>query len=114
MAIGYGVPVPKGKTRTQVKAKRDREDAKALRHFRDRVWDREAENGAGEANVYARCQHCGTLVTRGFLLTGEVHHRIPRSRCTPEQRTDPSNGVLLCNHLINNCHDKAQRGVIQV
>ncbi len=116
MAIGYGVPVPKGKTRKQVKAKRDREDAKALKHFRNLVWSREAEKNGSFApgNYYACCQQCGRLVTRHPLciLTGEVHHRIGRRN--KATRYDPANGVLLCNVLVNDCHRKAQEHLITV
>ena len=45
-------------------------------------------------------------------MTGEVHHRI--SRRHKATRYDPDNGVLLCNHLVNNCHEKAERGEITV
>jgi hypothetical protein len=115
-----GVPVPKGKTRRQIKRRKDREDAKRLRHFRNLVWLRECErtgNFAGNPIQYAQCQHCHALVMRGSLLedaplTGEVHHRI--SRRHKAMRYDPDNGVLLCNHLVNNCHEKAQHGEIDV
>ncbi len=116
MAVGYGVPVPKGKTRTQVKAKRDREDAQALKAFRDACWHREElkQEWIGSTFQWARCQSCGVVVQRGHgvFLTGEIHHRIGRRN--KATRFDPSNGVLLCNALVNDCHGKAQRHEITV
>ena len=118
MAIGYGVAVPKGRTRKQLKARKDREDAKQLKVFRDAVWLRESQllmnkNPNWISINVAACQHCGHLVQRmPDLLTGEVHHRI--SRRHKATRYDPDNGVLLCNHLVNNCHEKAERGDIKV
>lgn len=112
MAIGYGVPVPKGKTRKQQKAKRDREDANQLKAFRDAVWRREEDAMIGyEAHVpnivqaMARCQNCGAIVRRGpgIILTGEVHHRIGRRH--KATRYDPDNGILLCR----GCHNDAHR-----
>ena len=120
MAIGYGVPVPKGKTQKQVRAKARRKDAKQLREFRDAVWKHEWEGLYGEtlpvgcvARV-ALCQHCHDVVSRldDWPLTGEVHHRL--SRRHKASRYNPDNGVLLCNHLVNNCHEKAERGLIDV
>lgn len=112
MAIGYGVACPKGKTRKQLKARKDREDAKQLKAFRDAVWKRERVRCGSFGGEWAHCQHCGEWVQRGFLLTGEVHHRIYRGN--KATRYDPDNGVLLCNHLINNCHERAERKLITV
>lgn len=130
MAIGYGVPAPKGKTRKQVKARKDRADAKQLKAFRDAVWKRESDkmdaalDGRWEPGFrfnddiaswqFAICQFCGASVHRGrdVNLTGEVHHRI--SRRHKATRYDPMNGVLLCNFLIHGCHEKAERGEITV
>ncbi len=112
MAIGYGVPAPKGKTRKQLKARKDREDAKRLKVFRDDVWSREAT--CDPIFGWAKCEHCGVTVSRyrSEPLTGEVHHRIGRRN--KATRYDPDNGVLLCNARLNDCHGKAQRGEIQV
>jgi len=114
MAIGFGVACPKGKTRKQVKAKRDRADAKALKQFRDAVWKREGvENYCeGDSRELGRCQKCHRIVGRGGgdVMTGEVHHRIGRRH--KAHRYDPDNGVLLCNHLVNNCHARAENGDI--
>lgn len=114
MAIGYGIAVPKGKTRKQLKAKRDREDAKQIKAFRDAVWRREAAKvGNEEFADVAECQYCLDWVHRWpDSLTGEVHHRIGRRH--KSTRYDPDNGVLLCNFLVNNCHAKAEAGLIQV
>jgi len=114
MAIGYGVAMPKGKTRKQQKARKDREDAKQLKAFRDAVWSRENKIAGGDGTLdVARCQACSAIVFRSERsLTGEVHHRI--SRRHKATRHDPDNGVLLCNHYVNNCHEKAERGVIAV
>ena len=124
MAIGYGVACPKGKTRKQLKARKDREDAKQLKAFRDAVWLREELKALGYSPTYpvpddytamsGRCQHCGRMVGRylEFEMTGEVHHRI--SRRHKATRYNPDNGVLLCNHLVNNCHAKAENGDITV
>jgi HNH endonuclease len=110
MAIWYGVPVPKGKTRKQLKARKDREDAKLLKRFRDDVWAREAT--CDPIFGWANCEHCGAHVSREPVMTGEVHHRI--SRRHKATRYDPDNGVLLCNHLVNGCHERAERGEIEV
>lgn len=115
MSIDYNrLAIPKGKTRKQVKARKDRADAKQLKAFRDAVWLREAEKTwPGLLPIYALCQHSGEIVHRGEqILTGEVHHRIFRGN--KSTRYDPANGVLLCNHLVNNCHEKAERKLIQV
>ena len=113
-------PMPKGKTRKQIKAKKDREDAKQLKAFRDAVWLRETRRAWKLRDWFvpgkdtAWCQNCGAIVQRGHdhILTGEVHHRI--SRGNKPTRYDPDNGVLLCNHLVNNCHEKAERQLITV
>ena len=109
-------PMPKGKTRKQLKAQKDREDAKQLAEFRTAVWQREGAKYSVTADTQvdaARCQHCGVFVRRGGdYQTGEVHHRIYRGN--KATRYDPENGVLLCNHLVNNCHEKAERKLITV
>jgi hypothetical protein len=117
MAIDYNaLAIPKGRTKKQVKARKDREDAKQLKAFRDAVWHREELKQAyvGSTYQWALCQYCYEVVRRGHgvFLTGEVHHRI--SRRHKATRYDPDNGVLLCNHLVNNCHEKAERGLITV
>lgn len=106
--------IPKGRTTKQLRDKAKRDDAKQLRAFRVAVWMRESRKVDNfELADIARCEHCGTWVHRWpGDLTGEVHHRI--SRRHKATRYDPANGVLLCNHLVNNCHDKAERGEIQV
>jgi hypothetical protein len=112
MSIDYsGFGIPKGKTRKQLKARKDREDAKQLKAFRDYVWNREGLKYDGtvstEWNV-ARCQDCGAVVVRNpNMMSGEVHHI--RSRRHAETRYDPNNGRLLCNHLVNNCHAKVTK-----
>ena len=71
MAIGYGVAVPKGKTRKQLKARKDREDAKQLKAFRDAVWKREETALMGYASSdpsVGHCQSCGVTVTRSYLM----------------------------------------------
>ncbi len=102
MPIDYNaLAIPKGKTRKQVKAKRDREDAKALEAFRQAVWDRESEK-FGQDDGFALCQRCGTLVSPApGLLFGEVDHIRPRS-LAPELRYESTNGRLLCRI----CHRK--------
>lgn len=118
MSINYNaLAIPKGKTRTQIKARKDREDAKQLKAFRDAVWAREGARYSPTADTqdnWARCQHCGYSVVRlrDGWMTGEVHHRIFRGNTAT--RYDPANGVLLCNHLVNNCHEKAERKLIDV
>ena len=116
MSIDYSMLAqPKGKTRKAIKAKHDREDAAKLKAFRDAVWARERQKTwpEGEPGLTgAKCQHCGAFVYRSVVLTGEVHHRI--SRRHKATRYDPDNGVLLCNHLVNNCHAKAEAGLITV
>ena len=120
MSIDYNaLAIPKGRTRKQLKAKKDREDAERLAQFRDRIWLREQDKFCGDGTLVldgtaARCQHCGLIVVRGpsKVLTGEVHHRI--SRRHKATRYDPDNGVLLCNHLVNNCHQLAELGRITV
>ena len=101
--------IPKGPTVKQQKAKKDREDAKQLKAFRDAVWLREAD-----CLGWACCQWCGAAVYRGplHIFTGEVHHRI--SRRHKATRYDPDNGVLLCNFLVNGCHERVERGEIEV
>ena len=112
--------IGKGPTRKKSKARKDRADVKALKAFRDAVWRREHKKAwllrdwylPGENEAY--CQHCHAIVRRGpgVVMTGEVHHRI--SRRHKATRYDPDNGVLLCNHLVNNCHEKGERGEIEV
>lgn len=119
MAWGIGTACPKPEPRKRTKARKDRMDAKRLEAFRDAVWLREEKKffGGGVVPAYlALCQYCFRLVCRDedFETSGEVHHRIPRSRCTREQRYDPTNGVLLCNHFVNDCHRKAQEHLIDV
>src|SRR5689334_23651558 len=108
MSIDYNVlPLGKGKTCKQLKARKDREDAKQLKAFRDGVWKREGQKEwpGFIAGTYGRCQHCHAYVTRAreYELSGEVHHRI--SRRHKATRYDPDNGVLLCNFLVNGCHE---------
>lgn len=116
-AIARAGGIAKGRTRRAVKLRKAREDQRKLKAFRDAVWAREnliaGGFGLGDAMV-AWCQSCGRVVNRGprFILTGEVHHRIFRGN--KATRYDPNNGVLLCNHLVNNCHEKAERKLIQV
>lgn len=117
MSIDYSVlPLGKGKTVKQLRAKAKREDAKQLARFRDAVWVREFDplRFSSVDVQHGRCQHCSYPVHRGrtVRLTGEVHHRI--SRRHKATRYDPDNGVLLCNFLVNGCHEKAERGEIQV
>jgi len=112
-----GIGIPVGKTRKQLKAKKDRADAKALQAFRMAVWIREGVRFAyayREGYKMGRCAHCGAPVTcrDDQPQTGEVHHRIGRRH--KATRYDPANGVLLCNHLVNNCHAKAEAGLIDV
>ena len=110
----------KGETRKQLKARKDRTDAKALKAFRDAVWNREAAkdpwSGSGDGWVsiqWAYCEHCGETVLRcSEISTGDVHHRIGRRN--KSTRYDPRNGVLLCNSMGKNCHGKAQRHEITV
>jgi hypothetical protein len=111
MAIGYGVAVPKGKTRKQITARKQRNDAKGLKAFRDAVWARESArlSREDESREWARCQHCARFVMQADgHRHGEVHHRIGRR--AKATRYDPANGVLLCH----DCHGKAQRHEITV
>lgn len=102
MSIDYNqLAIPKGKTRKQLKARKDREDAKQLKAFQDEVWRRERHLTFPDSEpetTGARCQNCGRFVYRSFEPFGEVHHRI--SRRHKATRYDPANGVLLCH----NCH----------
>ena len=102
MAIGYGVACPKPKTNRQLKAKRDREDAKALRQFQDAVWAKALSNGLWG---YAFCADCDAAVSRDGIYKplGHVHHLI--SRRHKATRHDPENGILLCRA----CHNKRHR-----
>lgn len=105
----------RGQTVKAVKAKKDRGDAKKLRAFRDAVWGREQLRWfMASGSMVARCQRCEVAVYRDIEPFGEVHHKIPRSTCTPEERYDPSNGVLLCGHMQNDCHGRVQRHEISV
>jgi len=102
MAIGYGFAVPKGKTRKQLKAQKDREDAKQFKVFRDAVWDRERRR-LGLDDSFALCQGCGELVSPSLgSLFGQVHHVV--SRRHKATRIDPDNGRLLCRKCHNNAH----------
>ncbi len=113
MARG-GVPVPKPEARKKTKARQAREDAQRLKTFRDAVWERAKRwIDPSVSYDYGRCRHCARIVFRNLSPHGEVHHRIPRSLCTPAQRYDPANGVLLCGGP-NGCHGKAQRHEINV
>lgn|SRR3990167_10654135 len=97
----------KPEPRKRTKARKQREDAKALKAFRDAVWARE-EIFPG----MAKCQRCHLEVYRHLFPVGEVHHRIGRRNKVT--RYDPANGVLLCGALGNDCHGKAQRHEIEV
>ncbi len=118
MAIGYGVPAPKGKTRKQLKSRKDREDAKQLKAFRDSCWERERLKAAAETySGIPRCQNCRAVVHRGesslSIWHGEIHHRIGRR--AKASRYDPDNGVLLCaGPGTKDCHGQAHRKAIQV
>lgn len=122
MSIDWNaLAIPKGRTRKQIKARKNREDAKQLKAFRDACWKREADKMFGWTMVdpeyvarVGRCQNCDSFVHRyeDAPMTGEVHHRIYRGN--KATRYDPNNGVLLCNHLVNNCHERAERKLIQV
>ena len=120
MAMGYGVPAPKPEPRKRTKARKAREDVVRLVAFVDAVWAREHLKMDGPWHMmgnYAHCQHCECLLSRFGAWEpgrGEVHHLIPRSRCTKAQRYDLNNGVLLCGALLNDCHGKAQRHEIEV
>ena len=111
--------IPKPEPRKRTKARKDREDATKLAEFCDGVWAREqakyfrADCQIGPRCNVARCQHCDAVVVRSpESVTGDVHHRIGRrSKAT---RYDPLNGVLLCNHRVNDCHRRAQEGLITV
>ncbi len=113
MAIGYGQPVPKPEQRKRTKARKDRADAKGLKAFRDAVWAR-GRICWHAGRELARCERCRHVVTRGDdgPMTGDVHHRIGRR--DKAHRYDPSNGVLLCNHLVNDCHGKVQRHEVEL
>lgn len=107
-----GIPIPKPEPRRVAKARKDREDAKQLKAFRDAVWEREhAKEPTATQGAYARCQHCRQWVWREssapLFLQGEVHHRI--GRANKATRYDPDNGVLLCHQD----HGKAQRHEIE-
>ena len=104
MAIGYGIAVPKGKTRKQLKAKRDRADAYALKIWRDAVWRRERPPLWAEG--LARCQECQRTVNRhgDRCLFGHVHHIV--SRRHKATRYDPKNGKLLCRACHNAMHGR--------
>ena len=109
MSIDYSqLAQPKGKTRAQLKAKRDREDAKQLKAFQDGVWNREAtlSNGGNITPQVARCQQCGDLVVRviGSPRFGHVHHNI--SRRHKATRYSISNGQLLCRSCHNSVHGR--------
>ncbi len=120
MPIDYNaLAIPKGNTVKQHRAKAKREDVKQLKAFRDAVWLREELKLLGDLRADGRaeiglCFACLVIVQRFEYrpMTGEVHHRI--SRRHKATRYDPQNGVLLCNHLVNNCHEKAERGEITV
>ncbi len=103
------------KTIKQLKARKDREDAKQLKAFRDAVWAREQlRDGSYGLAQWAACQHCHRWVFReeGREPSADVHHRIGRRN--KATRYDPGNGVLLCNHLVNDCHRRAQAGEITI
>jgi len=100
MAIGYGVPVPKGKTRKQVRAKAKREDAKQLKAFRDACWDLVTLRGC----LVAVCAECRCDVYRDREPFGYVHHII--SRRHKATRTDPRNGEILCRKCHNERHGR--------
>lgn len=108
MAIDYSqLAIPKGKTRKQVKARKDREDARKLKAFRDAVWQREHDKMADPfaPSYFAKCQDCRAWVDRrrGASIPGHVHHVM--SRREKALRTVPSNGRLLCRR----CHNKRHR-----
>ncbi len=98
MSIDYqALPLPKPEPRKRVKARKQREDAKRLQAFRDAVWARE-QHGV-YPDQWGACQRCGGFVIRTSSLDwnrGEVHHIIPRSRCTKADRYNPANGTLVC------------------
>ena len=65
MSIDYNaLAIPKGKTVKQLKARKDREDEKQLREFRDAVWMRSL---AGMEGREARCKG-------GSCRTGRCSH----------------------------------------
>ncbi len=105
MAIGYGVPVPKGKTIKQVKAKLDREDAKGLKAWRDVAW--ENQPGGHELDQWGFCGDCGRTVWRRRPFshdnTGQCHHII--SRRHKETRILAENCIILCRK----CHNARHR-----
>ena len=106
MAIGYGSAVPKGKTRKQLKTKRDRADAKGLNAWRDAAW--KAQPGGDDIDQWGRCAECDRIVYRRRPFThaniGQVHHIISRRHLAT--RTDPSNAEILCRGCHNARHGR--------
>lgn len=97
MPIDWTVlPLRKGKTVKQIRAKAKREDAKALKAFQDACWKLVTLNGC----LVACCADCRGDVFRDREPFGHVHHVI--SRRHKATRTDPRNGVILCR----TCHNK--------
>lgn len=103
MPIDYNaLAIPKGKTRKQLKARKDRQDAKAMRAFQDACWERAACLSLdGE---HAHCASCGRIVFRDRPPLGQVHHRV--SRRHQGTRHDPANGVILCRQCHNDAHGR--------
>lgn len=55
----------------------------------------------------ALCEHCGCYARRM-----EAHHLTCRGFGGGQRMDVPWNLIALCNHLDNNCHDRAQRRII--
>lgn len=99
MAVGYGVPVPKGKTVKQLRSRAKRQDRKAMKAWRDAAW--KAQPGGDDIYQWGICADCSCIVYRTcYQPVGHVHH--VRSRRHKETRTAASNAEIVCR----GCHQK--------
>jgi 5-methylcytosine-specific restriction endonuclease McrA len=104
-AIAKAGGIPKGRTRKQVKARKDREDAKQLKAFRDAVFKREHDKlDYPTPDDLAKCQDCHAWVRKTGLYRGHVHHVI--SRRHKSTRHSAENGRLLCRKCHNQAHGR--------
>lgn len=94
MAIDYSVfnglscALPKGPSRLDQKAEKDKQADKAADAFRAAVWKRDG----------GKCRKCGATVAKTLELMpkqGHVHHLAKRSK-VKALLTDVRNGILLC------------------
>lgn len=102
MAIGFGVAVPKGKTRKQLKARLDRAEAKVAAWCRAQCVDRDGEcRVASDAWAAVERETRICVVFSGCDGPSEWAHMHERRRSKtrgldPTERHDPQYTLMLC------------------